>query len=200
MGVVWVARGALSVSADSVGAWADADGIVAGAAAALRMPLGESDAPTVWVPPRIPLDESGAMATGIGRVPLGESGATAPAAGVSAGRVVGATPARAAGGVLAGPCWAPLAPAPAGAPLTPVATGRGGALAVGGGAAGGAGRAGGTVGMEVGFGIGVGRDAESGVRVGAAASVDAAGRFAAVEDTDVGFTAAMGRAALGAVA
>ena len=73
-------------------------------------------------------------------------------------------------------------------------------MAVGGGAAGGAGRAGGTVGMEVGLGIGVGRDAESGVRVGAAASVDAAGRFAAVEDTDVGFTAVIGRAALGAVA
>ena len=71
-------------------------------------------------------------------------------------------------------------------------------MAVGGAAAGGAGRAGGAVGMTV--GRGVGRDAESGVRVGAAASVDAAGRFTAVEDTDVGFTAAMGRAALGAVA
>lgn len=110
-------------------------------------------------------------------------------------------PARVTGGVFAGPCWAlvTLGPAPAGAAGL-VAVGRGGALAVGGGAAGGAGRAGGTVGMEVGLGIGVGRDAESGVRVGAAASVDAAGRFAAVEDTDVGFTAVIGRAALGAVA
>jgi hypothetical protein len=71
-------------------------------------------------------------------------------------------------------------------------------LAAGGGAAGGAGRAGGAVETAVGFGTG--RDAESGVRVGAAASVDAAGRFTAVEDTDVGFTAAMGRAAFGAVA
>lgn len=82
--------------------------------------------------------------------------------------------------------------------MAPVAVGRGGALAVGGGAAGGAGFAGGAVGMDV--GLGIGRDAESGVRVGAAASVDAAGRFTAVEETDVGFTAAMGRAALGAVA
>ena len=76
--------------------------------------------------------------------------------------------------------------------------GRGGAFAAGGGEAGGAGRAGGTVGMDVGRGIGFGAVAVG--RVGAAASVGAAGRFAAVEETDVGFTAAMGRAALGAAA
>ena len=76
--------------------------------------------------------------------------------------------------------------------------GRGGAFAAGGGEAGGAGRAGGTVGMDVGRGIGFGAVAV--VRVGAAPSVGAAGRFAAVEETDVGFTAAMGRAALGAAA
>jgi hypothetical protein len=91
----------------------------------------------------------------------------------------------------------------AGAPADPgvlaPATGRGGALAAGGGAAGGAGRAGGTVGMVVTRGIGFGA-AAVGLFSWAAASLGATGRFAAVEGTDVGFTAAIGRAAFGAVA
>ena len=85
----------------------------------------------------------------------------------------------------------PAVPAPA--------TGRGGALAAGGGEAGGAGRAGGTVGMVVTRCIGFGA-AAVGLFSWAAASPDATGRFAAVEGTDVGFTAAIGRTAFGAVA
>lgn len=52
--------------------------------------------------------------------------------------------------------------------------------------------------MDVTFGTDFG--AAAGLFVEAAASVGATGRFAAVEGTDVGFTAAVGRAAFGAVA
>jgi hypothetical protein len=115
-----------------------------------------------------------------------------------AGRGVCAVPIPAAGELLAELCRPDALDEPADPTVPPDAMGRGGAFAAGGGEAGGAGRAGGTVGMDVGRGIGFG--AVAAVRVGAAASVGAAGRFAAVEGTDVGFTAAMGRAALGAAA
>jgi hypothetical protein len=115
-----------------------------------------------------------------------------------AGRGVCAVPTPAAGELLAELCRPDALGALADPTVPPVAIGRGGAFAAGGGEAGGAGRAGGTVGMDVGRGIGFGAVAV--VRVGAAASVGAAGRFAAVEETDVGFTAAMGRAALSAAA
>jgi hypothetical protein len=91
----------------------------------------------------------------------------------------------------------------AGVPADPAvlvpATGRGGALAAGGGEAGGAGRAGGTVGMVVTRGIGFGA-AAVGLFSWAAPSLGATGSFTAVEGTDVGFTAPIGRAAFGAVA